>query len=90
MLEAVEDPGPHRGQKALSDGANLVDLPARRDRPEDVHPEEHEHYPGEPGQVAWQDVAVYGVSDQPGPAGLCRRPKHYEPEHEHELAAVRT
>ena len=90
MLEAVEDPGPHRGQKALPDGTYLVDLPPRGDGPDYVDAEEQQHYSGEPRHVARQDVAVYGAADQPRPAGLRRRPEHYEPEHEEELAGIGT
>jgi hypothetical protein len=82
MLEAVEYPGPHRGKKALPDGANLVDLPARGDGPDDVYPEEQEHYPGESRDVPGQYVAVYGASDQPRPTGLRRRTEHDEAEDE--------
>src|SRR5829696_8290994 len=88
VLEAVEYPGPHRGQKALADGADLVDLPARGDGPDHVDPEEHEHDPGEPGDVAGEDVAVYGASDQPWAACLRRSPEHDQAEHGEELARV--
>ena len=90
MLEAVEDPGPHRGQKALADGADLVDLPPRGDGPDDVDPEEEQHYSGEPRRVARQDVTVYGASDQPRPSSLRRRPEYYEHDDEEELAGIGT
>ena len=54
-----------------------------------TYAEENEHYPGEPGDVAGQDVAVYGASDQPRPTCLRRRPEQDEPEDERQLARVR-
>src|SRR5215203_7113109 len=90
MLETVEDPGPHRGQEALPDGADLVDLPARDYGPDDVDPEEQQHYPGETRDVARQDVAVDGTPDQPGSTSLSHRPQHDQREDEQEFAAVGT
>ena len=82
MLEAIEYPVPHRGEKVLSDGADLVDLATGGDGPYYVDPEEQEHDPREPGNVAGEDVAVNGASDQPGPPCLRRSPEHDEPEYE--------
>jgi hypothetical protein len=90
VLEPLEDPGPHGGQKTLPDRADLIDLSPRGYGPNDVDPEEHQHYPGEPGQVAGYDVAVYGASYQPGPSSLSHRPEHDEPEYEHQLARIGT
>ena len=73
MLEPVEDALPERGQDALTDGPDLIHLPARRERPDDVDPEQQEHSVEEAGRIVLEDEAVYGDPDQPRTARLGER-----------------